>query len=191
MKTLALVFVYSVVLISHQAGYGNSNSVPGREQKEEMKKRYAPVTITINRPFPNVDITSYVVITDDVEARRKDTEVIMRLKAEFPLAVQTKDAALFDRILARSFTFRAEDQFWQREEYIRNRVERPEMVESPRYENLVLQFFGDTAVLTYRNIVDVQHESGKRQTLHMSWADVYIKEAGEWKIGAAHLIEMK
>jgi hypothetical protein len=41
-----------------------------------------------------------------------EAEAMMRLRAKLPLAVQTKDAALFDRILARGFTFRAEDEFW-------------------------------------------------------------------------------
>ena len=95
----------------------------------------------------------------------------------------SKDAALFDRFLARGFTFRAEDEFWNREQYIRKRVEEPETVGSARYENLVLQFFGDIAVSTYRNVLQGTDAGGKTETLYMTWASVYVKEDGEWRWG--------
>jgi ketosteroid isomerase-like protein len=132
-----------------------------------------------------------VLITANVEADRADAEAIMRLRANLPLAVQTKDAVLFDRILARGFTFRAADEFWNREQYIRSRVEEPEQVGSARYENLVLQLFGEVAVSTYRNVVQLRDASGKAETLYMTWASVYVKEGGEWKIGAVHMIDKK
>jgi ketosteroid isomerase-like protein len=132
-----------------------------------------------------------VLITDDVEADRGEAEAIMRLRGKLPLAVQTKDAALFDRILARGFTFRAEDEFWNREQYIRKRVEEPETVGSARYENLVLQLFGEVAVSTYRNVIQLTDASGQAETLYMTWASVYVKEGGEWKVGAVHMIDKK
>ena len=105
--------------------------------------------------------------------------------------MQTKDAALFDRILARGFTFRAADEFWNREQYIRTRVETPETVGAARYENVVLQLFGEMAVSTYRNVVQLKDESGRPNTLYMSWASVYVKEDGEWKVRAVHLVDKK
>jgi hypothetical protein len=161
------------------------------EDRTETNSRHRQVKISVDRPSPNVDITSYVLVTDDITRDRSNAEVIMRLKEDFPLAMQTKDRALFDRILSRNFTFGGSDEFWEREDYIRNRVERPETVESARYENLVLQFFGDVAVLTYRNAVRVRDAGDKAETFYMSWADVYVKEGSDWKIGAVHLIEQK
>jgi ketosteroid isomerase-like protein len=189
MRSSAFVMLWAIPLIGCQGGRNGGNRRPGSEG--EANREYSQVTVNLDRPSPNIDISSYVLITDAAEADRGAAEAIMRLKGEFPLAVQTKDAALFDRIFARDFTFRAADEFWQREEYIRNRVERPETVKSARYDNLVLQFFGEVAVLTYRNAVQVKHASGNEETLYMSWADVYVKEGGEWKIGAVHLIDKK
>jgi ketosteroid isomerase-like protein len=134
-------------------------------------------------------VNCYVLITANVEADRADADAIMQLRAKLPLAVQTKDAALFDSILARGFTFRAADEFWSREQYISARVEEAETVRSARYENLVLQLFGEVAVSTYRNVVQLTDAGGKEATLRMSWASVYLKEAGQWKIGAVHLID--
>ena len=161
------------------------------EKGKAAKRQYTQVTVSVDRPSPNVGISSYVLITDDLQSDRADAEAIMRVRTKLPLAVQTKDAALFDRILARGFTFRAADEFWNREQYIRNRVGEGERVGLARYENLVLQLFGEVAVSTYRNIVQLKDASGKAETLHMSWASVYVKEGGEWKIGAVHLIDKK
>jgi Domain of unknown function (DUF4440) len=100
------------------------------------------------------------------------------------------DRLLFDAILARDFTFRAEDEWYERDAYIRERVESREGVEAVRYENLVLQFFGPIAVLTYRNVVKHTDMLGKPDTLRLSWADVFVQEQGKWKIGGSHLITL-
>jgi ketosteroid isomerase-like protein len=187
-----LVFVLSAIglLDSQAACYGDGQNERA-ETKREPGKQYTQETINVDRPSSKVDISSYVLITADLEADRADAEAIMRLRAKLPQAVQTKDAALFDRILARGFTFRAADEFWNREQYIRARVKEPETVGAARYENLVLQLFGDVAVSTYRNIVQLTDPSGKPETLYMTWASVYVKEDREWKIGAVHMIDKK
>jgi hypothetical protein len=187
----APVFVFPVALLVFGAQTAANAPTNAAALLRETTRRYRPVTVDVARPSPNVDISRYVLITDDVEAARDDARRIMRLKADLPLAVQRKDRTLFDQLFAAHFTFRGEDEFWTREEYIRNRVERSEKVGAVRYDNLVLQFFGPVAVLTYRNTVKVTDASGKEETLHMSWADVYVQEAGEWKIGAIHLIDKK
>jgi Domain of unknown function (DUF4440) len=75
----------------------------------------------------------------------------MQVQISWPRAMQTKDAALFDRIQSRHFTFReADGRLYERDAYIRDRVARPETVASARYENVVLQIFGELALLTCR-----------------------------------------
>jgi ketosteroid isomerase-like protein len=190
MRHLALALSL-ILLISCQGCREHGTRRPPTGDKSKADSQYTQATISLDRPSSNVDITSYVLITDDVEADRADAQAIMQVRGNLPLAVQTKDAALFDRILARGFTFRADDEFSNREQYIRTRVEEPEMVRSARYENLVLQLFGEVAVSTYRNVVELKDASGKPGTLFMTWASVYVKEEGEWKIGAVHLIDKK
>lgn len=155
-------------------------------------KTYFQVNLKVDYVVPTVGISEYTLITDDVEAHRKDAEAIMRIKKDVPLAMQTKEAGLFDRALARNFTFRGfEDggEFYNREDYIRDRTGGAGKVERADYENLVLQFFGDTAVLTYRNVVKSRDEKGAPQTWRYTWAEVFVKEDGAWKVGALHEID--
>jgi len=42
--------------------------------------------------------------------------------------------------------------------------------------------------LTYRNILNHADSAGKPDMLSLSWADVWMKENGKWKVGAIHLI---
>jgi ketosteroid isomerase-like protein len=191
MRTYSILLLCTILMIHHESGHGHDIGERGTKEITESKGKYKQVTLNFDQQSPNVDIRSYVLITDNLDADRVEAEAIMRLRAKLPLAVQTKDAALFNSILGRDFTFRAADEFWNREEYIRNRVEDSETVLSARYENVVLQLFGDVAVSTYRNAIELKDKSGKAARLEMTWASMYVKEDGQWKIGAVHLIDKK
>jgi ketosteroid isomerase-like protein len=116
----------------------------------------------------------------------------MQVKKNFPLAVQTKDRALFERILARDFIFRGEMGIMRRDEYIKDRTTSLGKVLTADYENIALQFFGDIAVMTYRNIVKGTDEKGAPDPPeYISWMDVYVKENSEWKLGSVHVIDYR
>jgi ketosteroid isomerase-like protein len=149
------------------------------------------MALTTKSRYPQVRLSSYTLIYDDTEkARKDDAEAVMQVKIELPRAVQTKDAERFERILAPNFVFRAEDQFYDRAHYIQERANNKDTVMTADYENVVLQFFGDVAFLTYRNIV-VMQPGGPDHTARMTWADILVKEGGQWKFRAVHLIDSK
>jgi hypothetical protein len=56
------------------------------------------------------------------------------------------------------------------------------MISDVQYENLVLEFFDNYGVLTYRNKVKEKDEFGKDQLYNWFWTDVWIKENGKWKL---------
>jgi ketosteroid isomerase-like protein len=169
---------------ANQQSDSSKHSVPG--------KKFSQVVLKVNYDVPTVGISEYTLITDDLEARRKDAEAIMLRKKDMPLAVQRHDAALFNSWLARDFIARGEHEFLgSREEYIQDRVNATWTVLDARYENLVLQFFGENALLTYRNIVKEKDEKGVPTTWLYTWADVWVKEDGEWKVAAIYVIDSK
>jgi hypothetical protein len=175
----------AVIVSLGLASYGSASA------KEPEHRRYEQLTIKIDRPSPTIDISSYTLITDNPEHDRPEATELMRVKADLPRAVQTKDKALFESILALEFTFRGEDEWYERDAYIRARVESRERVVTVRYENLVLRFFGEMAVLTYRNVLNHIDSAGKPDILYFSWADVWVKENGKWKVSAIHLISKR
>lgn len=179
MRHLNLIVSIVVLLVSYGPVRAHGTETP----------RLGQLTIQVDQKLSSIDIKSYTLITSDAKRDRPDAAEIMRVKADWPRAMQTKSEALFDSILARSFTFRAEGQWHERDAYIRDRVGSVETVDLARYENLVLQIFGDVAVLTYRNIISgTDGATGLPETWHYSWADVFVREDGKWKIGGSHLI---
>jgi ketosteroid isomerase-like protein len=185
------IILLAVLTVSCQTGELAAPRHSDVAERAAVGSPYSQVTLKAESPYPTVGIGTYTLITHDPDAHRRDAEAIMRVKIEWPRAMQTKEQAAFDRILARGFTFRGEAEFYGREDYIRDRVGNNVEVASAQYENLVLQFFGEVAVLTYRNTVRIKDESGNPQTLRMCWADTFVKEVGEWKIGGSHLIELR
>jgi hypothetical protein len=178
MQRIAFALLPVLILLRSEAATPRD---PNGRKHHEMKLR-------VEAKMHGIGIDTYTLITDNSEKDRRDAEAIMLVKVAWPRAMQTKDRALFEQILAQGFTFRASDGLLEREAYIRDRVARPEAIGPVRYENLVLQLFGRVAVLTYRNIVNVSAATGKAEKWHMSWADVFVQERGKWRIGASHLI---
>ena len=105
------------------------------------------------------------------------------------MAMQTKDSALFNEAVAKNFTFRAEDEFYNRDDYIKDRIAGRWNVDTVRYQNLVLQLFGNIAMLTYRNVLNGTDDFGKPDTEYYSWGEIFIKENGKWKVASLHQID--
>ena len=194
MRYFAFSLLWAIFLTGCQVSEKTANQQSNLSKQTEVSKTVSQVIIKEETGNPNIVISSYTLITDNAEAHRADAEAVMRVKKNFPLAVMTKDRALFERILARNFVFRGEGEngLLRREDYINNRVQSTGAIELVQYENTVLQFFGEIAVITYRNVLRNKDASGQPDdTEYISWADVYVKEDGEWKIGAAHIIDYR
>ncbi len=185
---LCTVAVYSGCQTNKQSANQQTDS----SKQKGSGKKFSQVVLKVDYVIPTVGISEYTLITDDLEAQRKDAEAVMRRKKDMPLAMQKHDAALFNSWLARDFIARGENEFLgSREDYIRNRVNATWTISDVRYENLVLQFFGDSALLTYRNIVKEKDEKGVPTTWFYTWADIWVKEDGEWKVAAIYVIDSK
>jgi hypothetical protein len=173
------------------AGCGTSENVS--EQPAEQPKANSPrqVTLTTRSQYPQVRLSTYTLICDDdFEATKAEAEPVMQVKIELPRAVQTKEADRFERILARDFVFRANEQFYGRADYIRERASNKDTVMTADYENVVLHFIGD---ICFANVSQHCRDGAGRPRAHRSY-DVgghLVKENGQWKFRAVHLIDSK
>ena len=125
------------------------------------------------------------MITSNPDADRNAAEDVLDVKMTWPRAMQTRDAALFDRILSNTFSFRAHGRLYDKDEYIPDRMGRREEVKLARYSNVVLQVFGSLAVYSVELATAA---GGDNQTWYGTWADVLPSRGGRWKIGASYLI---
>lgn len=154
------------------------------------EKTATPISLKTVSPDPSIGIESDILITADPVLEVPAAAAVMEVKKQFPLAMRRKDRAIFERILARDFTFRGSKGFFDRQDYIANRTAGEVTEWTVKFENIVLQFIGETCVLTYRNVIN-GIENNQKYTEFMTWTDVYAKEDGVWKLRAVHLVDFR
>ncbi|MEP7107778.1 MAG: nuclear transport factor 2 family protein [Ferruginibacter sp.] len=178
MKYLILALLIFAVISACKDVEKNSSKLT----TNETSNKYVQVNYKIDLKTPTVGITNYTLITNDLQRDSSNAREIIKAKVILPLAMQKHDAALFDSILAKDFISQGEDEFFNRAEYIHDRVNGKWLITDVQYENLVLEFFGDLGMLTYRNKVIEKDEFGKVTLYTWFWTDIWVKENGRWKI---------
>lgn len=181
MKYFIMAFAGFLVIL----GCNDAKKPPLNNQdakQDSAIKKYSQVNFKIDLHTPTVGITNYTLISNDLARDSSNAREIIQAKVILPLAMQRHDASLFDSVLAKDFISQGEDEFFNRKEYIQDRVNGKWMISDVQYENLVLEFFGDWAMLTYRNRVKEKDEFGKENLFLWFWSDIWIKENGRWKI---------
>jgi hypothetical protein len=163
-------------------------------KKEEIKNEtYKIVEVAEDNTTPTVDLKKYRLIENGSEDRKQDAKQILKLKRTWPLVMQSPSRIGFDTLLSRNFTFSGDGNLLNREDYITDRIKPSDWkITHVKYDNLTLQFFGNTALLTYRNEVTNEHINTKEVEIeYISWADLYVLENRKWKIGASHTVDVR
>lgn len=150
--------------------------------KEIASENYLQVKYDIDVKTSTVGIYNYTLVTNNLAKDSARAREIIKAKVLLPLAMQKHDSILFDSVLAANFLYQGEEGLMNRAEYIHDRINGEWMISDVQYENLVLEFFDDYGMLTYRNKVKEKDEFGKDQLFTWFWADVWVEEAGRWKI---------
>ncbi len=172
--------------ISSNAGdYSNTATQP---ETVAILKQF---NLTTEPKYPNIGLKEYTLITDDLERDRAIAEAVIQAEIGLPHAMQTKQRPDFEAVMAKNFMFRAENEFFDREGYISNRVGDSSKVKQVDYRNVAIQLYGDRALVTYSMIVENEPGGSGSLKADMSWADVLVKEDGQWKYESAHLIESR
>ncbi len=162
-------------------------------ESQNVETTYSYLEVNEDNPTPTVDISKYSLINDSQNDRRNDAKEILKVKRKWPLAMQSLNPVEFDSILSKKFTFKSATTFFNREDYIEDRTTPDDWkITFVEYDNVTLQFFDDTAVLSYNNHVRNENKVTREVEIeHISWVDIYLKENDKWKLGAAHSIDYR
>jgi hypothetical protein len=164
-----------------------------KEKPTDLTTNYSLLEISEDNATPTVDISNYSLINDPQNDHRDDAKEILKVKRQWPLAMQSLSPLAFDSILSKDFTFKSGDTFFNRADYIKNRTTPDDWkITFVEYDNVTLQFFGNTAILSYNNHVRNEKTVTKEVEIeHISWVDIYIKENDKWMLGGAHSIDYR
>lgn len=184
MKAFIVILILSLLFI-----LGCDTKLDKNNSKSTFEQQF--ISTPDSLALTTIIIPGLTLITDNYEKEKSDALEILQLKHKFPLAMQTKSKEIFEEIFAVDFVFRADDEFFNREDYINDRINGTWEIDTVKYQNLALQFFGDKAVLTYKNILDGTDDYGKPNIEYYSWADIYVRENGDWKILSCFTIDSR
>ena len=176
-------FVFIILLLSMGCNNDTTSSPSNQDIKQSSStKNFSQLKFKIDLHSPTVGITDYTLISDNIMTDSLNAKEIIQAKVILPLAMQRHDPKLFDSTLTKDFIYRGEEAFFNRKEYIQDRVNAKWMISDARYENIVVQFLDGYGILTYRNKITEKDEFGKDQLYTWFWTDVWAKEDGKWKL---------
>jgi len=160
---------------------------------KNLANDYSAIVILEDNSTSSVDISKYTLISNGQKDRRSDAKEILKVKRKWPLAMQSLNPLEFESILSKNFIFKGGDNFVTRADYIKNRTTANEWkITFVKYDNVTLQFLGDTGILSYMNLVTNENiNTGAIEYERISWVDIYAIEHGEWKIESAHAIDYR
>ncbi len=188
MRILLIAITISLSVLSC-----NINQDTKDNKQSELSK---PLNLTVNQLdsfLSTIKIDNYTLINSKEGKRQKDAADIIELKRKWPQVMQSPNRVGFDTILSKNFTFFGEGRLLNREEYIQDRLTTSDWkITFVKYDNVTLQFFDSIGLLTYRNQVTNENvKTNEIEIEYISWADIYVKEQGKWKIGASHTIDVR
>lgn len=151
----------------------------------------------------------------DSEKLTKTQQAILQVEEEIFTAVKNQDTGALERILTDDFVYRRYTQGYTLVELILERIQKDDFVyRSPGSqevakddflklcasfpykiisiwgEELKVNVYGNTAVLTGLQFAKTQTSEGKEETSAVMFTDVFVKQKGKWMLSLAHAVDL-
>lgn len=122
---------------------------------------------------------------------RKVEQAILQLERETMEAIKNKDATALSRILADDFVLRnPAGNDLNKTEFLKLAQAIPVKILSVQGENLRVNVYGQTAVLTGAQRSTTLSDDGKEETSAAAFTDIFIKRKGRWLLVLAYSIDL-
>lgn len=120
-----------------------------------------------------------------------DEQAILEIEKETFAAIKNKDAEALRRILADEFVYRSPNgPDTHKAEFIRVATTLPVKLLSVWGENLQVNIYGETAVLTGVQHAQVQTDDGKEVISSVAFTDIFVKRFNNWTMTLAYGVEL-
>jgi ketosteroid isomerase-like protein len=118
-------------------------------------------------------------------------EAILQIERDIMNAIKNKDAATLEPMLADDFIYRthfgAESD---KAEFLRAIASFPVEIIALRGEELKVNVYGETAVLTGLQLAEARPPEGKAEESAVAFTDVFIRREGRWLMVLAYGVEL-
>lgn len=121
----------------------------------------------------------------------KEEQTILEIEKETFEAIRKRDEVALGRILDEGFVYRSPNgPDADKAEFIRAVVGLPVKLLAVWGENLEVNTFGETAILTGVQRAQVETDDGKEAISSVAFADIFIKRENNWTMALAFGVEL-
>lgn len=118
-------------------------------------------------------------------------KAILQLERDIMAAIKNKDAATLEPMLADDFVYRTHfGAEADKAEFLKSIASFPVKIISIRGEELKVNVYGETAVLTGVQLAKASAPEGKVEDSAVAFADVFVRREGRWLMVLAYGVEL-
>jgi uncharacterized protein (TIGR02246 family) len=129
--------------------------------------------------------------TNDPDKLSKAQREILQVEEQVFAAVKNQDTESLRRILTDDFVYRSpgNDEV-AKDDFLKLSASFPFKIVSIRGEEMKVNVYGDTAVLTGLQLARTRNDEGKEETSAVMFTDVFVKQNGKWRLALAHAVDL-
>src|SRR5436190_13090585 len=118
-------------------------------------------------------------------------EAILQIERDIMAAIKGKDATALEPMLADEFVYRTHfGAEADKAEFLKSIASFPRKILSLRGEELRVDIFGDTAVLTGVQLAEARAPEGETEESAVAFTDVFVRRDGRWLMVLAYGVEL-
>src|SRR5262245_8574391 len=120
-----------------------------------------------------------------------DPQALLLLEEEIFTAVKNRDASALERVLMDDFVYRSPgSQEVTKADFLKLSASFPYKIVSIWGEEMKVNVYGNTAVMTGLQFASTQTGEGKEETSAVMFTDVFVKQKGKWMLSLAHAVDL-
>ena len=130
-------------------------------------------------------------MTDSSNASAEAAQAILQIERDIMTAIKNKDAATLEPLLADDFIYRTHfGAEANKAEFLRSIASFPVEILAIRGEELKVNVYGETAVLTGVQLAEARTPEGAAEESAVAFTDVFVRLEGRWLMVLAYGVEL-
>ena len=130
-------------------------------------------------------------MTDSINTPVETSQLILKIERDIMAAIKGKDSATLESLVADDFIYRTHfGAEANKSEFLKSIASFPLEILAIRGEELKVNVYGETAILTGVQHADVRTPEGNAEESAVAFTDVFARREGQWRMVLAYGVEL-
>jgi ketosteroid isomerase-like protein len=130
-------------------------------------------------------------MTASIDTSTNAVAAILQIASDMMAAIKSKDVTTLETMLADEFIYRTHfGAEADRTEFLTSIASMPQEILSIRGEELKVNVFGETAILTGVQLAEARPLEGEAEESVVAFTDIFVKRDGSWLMVLAYGVEL-